>query len=299
MRRWIALHAGAAGDAARRMAAGMLGTSLNALAIGTALSLPLALYLTLNQIGGMASRFSPAPQVSVFLALDATPEQAREVERRLRRHRDFEAVQYVPRDAALAELERTAALGDVKQALGRNPLPDAFVASVRADARAVETSLAEAAAWPGVEHVQADTQWARRLQALLALGRAVVTLLSVLFGAALVAITFNTIRLQILTREEEIEVSKLIGATDAFVRRPFVYLGLLQGLLGGAVALAVVTAALWALDRQVSAFATLYALAFRLTGPDPLEGIALLLAASALGAAGAWLSVRRHLKNMQ
>jgi cell division transport system permease protein len=300
MRSWIAQHAAAAADAARRAVSNLFGTALNALAIGTALSLPLALYLTLDQLGGVAQRISPAPQLSVFLALDAKADVVREAQRRLRAHPLVETVRYVPRDAALAQLERTAGLAEVEQTLGRNPLPDALVASLRVETPdRIEALRVEASTWPGVDQVQADTQWALRLQALLALGRAVVTLLGVMFGAALVAITFNTIRLQILTRQEEIEVSKLIGATDAFVRRPFVYFGLLQGLLGGAVALAVVGVAFWALNREIGAFASLYAAAFRLVGPDLGQAGGLLAGAALLGAAGALMSVRRHLKNIR
>ena len=175
----------------------------------------------------------------------------------------------------------------------RNPLPDAFVVTSRED-------LAdELAKLPGVAHVQADAVWARRLAAIAAIAQLGLWVLAALLGAALVAVTFNTIRLQILTQRDEIEVSKLIGATDAFIRRPFYYLGLLQGLAGGAVALAVVAAALALLNREVRVLADSYGSDFRLAFVGSSEVLAILLIAAALGWLGAQLSVSRHLHQIE
>jgi cell division transport system permease protein len=221
------------------------------------------------------------------------------VERRLREQPQVAEVKFLGRDAALAELERSAGLEDVRATLGRNPLPDAFVATVRGgDPVAIEALRKQAATWPGIGHVQADSEWAQRLQAVLRLGRSVVLLLAILLGALLAAITFNTIRLQILARKEEIEVSKLIGATDAFVRRPFVYLGLLQGLLGAAFALGVVSLTLHVLKGEMDALAALYGARFHLSGPEPLAAAAVLGGAALLGAAGAWSSASKYLKEL-
>src|SRR5207237_4586287 len=129
---------------------------------------------------------------------------------------------------------------------------------------------------PGVAHVQADAAWARRLTALAAIGRLAIWLLTALLGIGLVAVTFNTIRLQILTQREEIEVSKLIGATDAFIRRPFYYLGLLQGLAGGVIALAIVAAALALLNAQVRPLAASYGSGFAFAFLDFAAAAAIL-----------------------
>ncbi len=179
----------------------------------------------------------------------------------------------------------------------RNPLPDAFVATVE-DNRPewLESLRVEAGGWPKVEHVQLDSEWARRLDAALRVGRTLTLLLAALLACALVAVTFNTIRLQILTRREEIEVSKLIGATKPFIRRPFLYFGAIQGLAGGLTAWLVVAAG--RVDPEPGP-----GCAGASSTPPPggfgrcrLPDAATLLAFSAgLGWLGAWLSVSRHL----
>jgi cell division transport system permease protein len=178
-------------------------------------------------------------------------------------------------------------------ALGRNPLPDAFVVTSKEDI------AAELAKLPGVTHVQADAVWARRLAAAAAIAQLGVGVLAALLGAALVAVTFNTIRLQILTQRDEIEVSKLLGATDAFIRRPFHYLGLLQGMAGGALALLIVSVALWLLNREVQVLAESYGSSFRLAFLPAGEATAVVLAAGLLGWLGAQLSVSRHLRAIE
>ncbi len=122
------------------------------------------------------------------------------------------------------------------------PLPDAFVLETGSSAAELEKLEPQLKALPKVSYVQLDSAWVRRLESLLQIGRTAVLILATLLAAGLVAVTFNTIRLQILTQKDEIEVSKLIGATDAFIRRPFFYLGLVQGAMGGLAALAIVYA---------------------------------------------------------
>jgi cell division transport system permease protein len=200
---------------------------------------------------------------------------------------------FIPREEALKEMSAVQGLSEVIGALGRNPLPDTFVVTSREDISG------ELAKLPGVARVQADAVWARRLAAAAAIAELGLSLLAALLGAALVAVTFNTIRLQILTQRDEIEVSKLIGATDAFIRRPFYYQGLLQGLAGGAVALGLVAAVLALLNREVRSLAESYGSAFRLEFLPPAEALAVVLFAGLLGWLGAQLSVTRHLRAIE
>jgi len=177
--------------------------------------------------------------------------------------------------------------------------PDAFVVQPRdAAPRALEQLRDELRGWPKVAHVQLDAIWARRLEAGLRLARLAVWLLATLFAFALVAVTFNTIRLQILTRREEIEVAKLIGATDPFIRRPLLYFGTVQGLAGGLAAWAIVATSLYWLNGGLANLSQLYGTRLKLQQLTPEDGLSLLLFSAVLGWFGAWLSVNQHLSRL-
>jgi len=284
---WLRQHAQAFSSALKRLSV------LNALVIGVALSLPAGGYALLESLRPAGARLALEPRISLFLEPQARRADAEALGARLRADRRIANVRFIPREQALKEMNAVQGLSEVISALGRNPLPDAFVVTSRED-------LAdELAKLPGVAHVQADAVWARRLAAIAAIAQLGLWVLAALLGAALVAVTFNTIRLQILTQRDEIEVSKLIGATDAFIRRPFYYLGLLQGLVGGAVALAIVAAALALLNREVRVLAESYGSSFRFAFMEPSEALAILLFSGALGWLGAQLSVTRHLRTIE
>jgi cell division transport system permease protein len=269
---------------------------LNVVAIGVALALPLGAYCVLGNLESVSHKISVEPQVSVFLAGDAAKADIAAVEARLKAAGGVRAVRFVSRETALVELSRTAGMQEVIASLRRNPLPDAFVVTLAASDPALADRLElQFKSLSKVAHVQADSAWVRRLDALLRLGRTAVVLLSALLGLALVAVTFNTIRLQILTQRDEIELCRLIGATHAYIRRPFFYLGSLLGLLGGVAALAIVLAALAVLNRDLLQLAPMYGSDLRLRFPNREEMLAALAASVALGWLGAYLSVSRHL----
>ena len=270
---------------------------LNALVIGVALALPAGGYALLESLRAVASRLTLEPQFSVFLPAEAKRADADALGRALRAERRIASVRFVPREEALKELASVQGLSELVAALGQNPLPDAFVVTAREDS--IETLAADLSKLPGVAHVQADALWARRLAALAGIVRLGIWILAALLGAGLVAVTFNTIRLQILTQRDEIEVSKLIGATDAFIRRPFYYLGLLQGLAGGAIALGIVGTALALLNREVRALAESYGSGFRFAFLSAGDAVAVVLFAALLGWLGAHLSVSRHLREIE
>ncbi len=293
---WLLLHLDTLRESLARLARQPLASALNALVIGIALSLPAGFYLGLNNLQTFSRQLSSDPQVSIFLRLDATPTEVATVQQRLQSSPDIGRVEFISRNEALARLKRSAGLADVLVNLGRNPLPDAFVVSARSnDPATLEALRGQARKWPMVEHVQLDSEWARRLDAALNVGQILVSLLAALLAVALVAVTFNTIRLQILTRRDEIEVSKLIGATNPFIRRPFLYFGALQGLAGGIAAWVIVGSAILVLNIQLENLTTLYGSAFTLEWPDLRDTTFLLVFASALGWLGAWLSVSSHL----
>ncbi len=300
MRTWLRQHRQALVAALRKLAAQKASGGVSALVIGVALSLPAGGYALLDGLSSLASGVAIEPQISVYMKLSSTKEDADALGVRLKADARIGQLRFVSRDQALKELESTEGLADVVKALDHNPLPDAFV--IRARDSSPET-LAELASElrraPSVAHVQADAVWARRLASLARLGRRAVLLLAALLAFGLVAVTFNTIRLQILTQRDEIEVSKLIGATDAFIRRPFLYLGLLQGLAGGALALGIVWAGLALLNGEVRTLAQTYGSGFRFEFLSRGDAAAVLLFAGALGWLGASLSVSRYLLEIQ
>jgi cell division transport system permease protein len=285
MRAWLRQHRQALARAATRVGL------LNTLVIGVALALPAGGYALLESLRALTGRLSLEPQISLFLDAKRTDVDA--LAARIKRDPRVLSLRFVPREEALREIGGVQGVTELVAALGRNPLPDGFVVSAANES--VEPLAAELAKLPGVAHVQADALWARRLASLARLGRAALWLLAGLLGAALVAVTFNTIRLQILTQREEIEVSKLLGATDAFVRRPFYYAGLLQGLAGGAIALGLVYVSLALLNRQVAPLAATYGSDFRLAFLSGGDALAVLALAGVLGWLGAHLSIGRHL----
>jgi cell division transport system permease protein len=264
--------------------------------IAIALSLPVGLYLGLSQLQSFSRQLSSDPQISIFLTLDADGRDSAVIEQKLRSDPGVGSYRFIARAQAFAELKRSAGMGDVLDDLKQNPLPDAFVITARGNRlETLEQLRDEAKGWPKVAHVQLDSEWARKLDAALRLGRTAVAVLGVLLAAALVAVTFNTIRLQILTRRDEIEVSKLIGATNPFIRRPFLWFGALQGLAGGLLAWIIVGLATYLFNRDLAALATLYSISFRLAGLSLPDAASLLSLSALLGWLGAWLSVTRHL----
>ncbi len=266
---------------------------------GVTLSLPLGLYTLIENVKAVAGNVRLEPQITVFLSLGADADSTRQVESRLKELNAIEQFRFIPRDQALQELLQSTGLVDVAAGLERNPLPDAFVIEPHSiNPGELKKLRGDLMKLPKVDKVLLDTAWAERLNAMTRLGRDVTLILAILLGFALVVIVSNTIRLQILSQREEIEISTLIGATDAFIRRPFLYHGVLQGLGGGLAAWLIVSLGLQLLNVGIADLAKLYATQFRLLPLDAREILSLLLFASLLGWLGAFLAVGRHLRRI-
>jgi cell division transport system permease protein len=296
---WLRQHWQTFGLTLSRLAGNPIATLLNVMVIGVALTLPLGGYMLLQNLGGVTRQVTGNPQVSLFLALDAGKTDIAALEARLKQLPGVRAVRFISREQALEGLKRSGDMADVIAALHSNPLPDAFVLETGGGTAELEKLETELKALPKIAHVQFDSAWVKRLESLLALGRTAVSILAALLAVGLVAITFNTIRLQILTQKDEIEVSSLIGATDAFIRRPFFYLGLIQGGLGAMAALAIVYLCMLILNRSILGLAQLYGSDFRMAFFDLPDCFALLTFAAGLGWLGAYVSVSKHLSNLE
>ena len=296
MSAFLAQHLAAVRDAFRRLAAAPLNGLLSLMVIGIALALPSAGWVILDNLREMTGSASGVQQISIFMAVDASKKEVSEIEARL-----GEAApahwRFVPKDEALKHLQAAEGMAEIVNSLPRNPLPDAFIVEpVDTQPASLEQLASSFASWPKVAHVQLDSAWVKRFDAFVRIGKLSITLLAALFASALVAATFNTIRLQILAQASEIEVAKLIGATDAFISRPFHYFGALQGILGSLFAAALVSIGGMLLAAPVGELVTLYGGNVALRGLSPV-GIAVLVATGAvLGWLGAKLSVSIHLR---
>lgn len=299
MSNWLRQHWQTLGMTLRRLARDPLSALLNITVIGVALALPLGGYLLLQNLAGLAPRVSGRPQISLFLAREASKADIAALEVRLKQIPGVSAVRFISREQALEGLKQSQNLADVIATLQTNPLPDAFVLETHSGSAELELLEAQLRTLPNVAHVQLDSAWVKRLEGLLALGRMTVLIVAALLACGLVAVTFNTIRLQILTQRDEIEISKLIGATDAFIRRPFFHLGFVQGALGGLAALAIVYLGMFTLNRSILELAQLYGSDFRLGFFGVIDCLALLVFAAILGWLGAYMSVSRHLSGIE
>jgi cell division transport system permease protein len=303
---WFRQHRFALGAALSHVRKAPGSFLFNVLVVAVALALPFAGVTLLDNVRPMADQLSVDPEISLFMKADAPREDAQSLAPQLQRilAGSRAKVSFIPREQALENLKAKSGLTDVIETLGDNPLPDSYVmklegfASTSIDAPRVDAIAEQLRALPGVDSVQVDSAWVKRLAALLGVLRLALLLLAITLGVVVIAVVFNTIRLQVLTQRDEIAVSKLLGATDNFIHRPFYYTGALLGLCAGAVALGAVALALRPLNAAIAEFARLYASEFQLAPLPPL-GLAGLLAISAgLGLVGAMLSVQRHLARL-
>ena len=300
MKNWLIQHLRVLLFTLRRLRATPLSSLLNILVIGIALSLPTGMYVLLQNVQSLAEQAVGTPQISIFLNMDASADDIVRIGKKLKQHPDISQADFVPRDQALEQLKQTTGLADVIGGMSQNPLPDAYlIHPKKSAAQTLEILRDELQQWPKIEHVQLDSAWAHKLEALLKFGRLAALLLAGLLSVALVAVTFNTIRLQILTQRDEIEVSSLIGATRGFIRRPFLYFGLLQGLLGGATAWLIITVSLFLLNNSLAGLVELYGGSYILHSTSASDSLTLLLFSAYLGWLGAWLSVSQHLGQIE
>lgn len=298
-RSWALRHAQTLVGSLGRMVQSPLATLMTMAVIAIALALPLLLSIFLLNVKNATAHWNQALDISVYMDKRAGAARVLAVAQQLRSRPDVLAVRVITADEALAQFRRVSGFGNALEALRDNPLPDTLVVTPAVlaagphDAAALETAIAALA---DVQTVQVDTQWVTRLQGIMAIVDRVMWLIGGLLGVGIVLGVGNTIRLDILNRRTEIEVMKLVGATDGFARRPFLYTGAWYGLGGGLLALALCTAAVGLLSGPVERLASLYDSAFRLRGLGLTGGVAVMALAVILGWLGSWLAATRHIR---
>lgn len=296
MSAWLTYHARALRDALRRLLASPLSALLTTLVIGLTLSLPAGLYHVL-QAGAKTLGQQPIdPEISVFAKLDATPAQVAQLKEDIERIPAIARLRFVPKDEALAGMKQSLDTADLLEGIERNPLPDAFIVQANSkDPGALAQLRDQLAQLANVEHARIDLQWARTLASSLRLAQRVTLIIAVGLCAGLILVVGNTIRLQLLDAKDEIELSRLIGATPRYVRRPYLYFGALQGLLGGVAAVGLVWLALMLFNRSAAELLSLSQLRVALPGWTAREAAVLVALAALLGWLGAYASVQSHL----
>ncbi|MFB9888035.1 permease-like cell division protein FtsX [Balneatrix alpica] len=301
LRAWWRHHRQEAATSLAKLLRQPLGSLMTLLVIAIALALPGLLYVVLSNVSQLSGELGQSTRMSVYLADDASQGQGESLAYELSRDPAWQEVRYVSKEQALREFQQLSGLADVLAGLESNPLPAVIVLKPAGQIHPQEASrlLQELEALPEVEVAQLDMEWVQRLHTLLDIARRVVVALSGLFGIAVLLVVGNTIRLSIESRRDEIVVIKLVGGTDAYVRRPFLYTGLWYGLLGGLLAWLLIALCLHWLGDPVSALGQLYQTEFELRGLGWQASLWLLGGAAVLGVLGAGLAVGRHLSAIQ
>ena len=302
MNQWFERHVQTLVGSLGRLWQQPFATMLTIVVIGIALALPACLHVLVQNVRVASGGWNSALDISVYMKPNATLDQAKRAAERIRQRRDVDEVTLIEADAALAEFRRNSGFGAALDALKDNPLPHALV--VRPDAEYREAGRVQALSVElkkidGVDIVQLDTEWVSRFNAILDVIRRGVLLAAVLFALGILVIIGNTIRLDIENRRGEIEVTKLVGGSDAFVRRPFLYNGVWYGLAGGLIAGLIVAIVVAVLGAPVQRIAGLYGSQFELQGVGVLGWIALLLGGALLGWLGSFIVATRELREIE
>lgn len=297
---YFSLHAQNFLGAFGRLIRQPVGSAMTVIVIAIALALPAGLRVLLNNFETLSGSWAGAIDFSVYLTMEVEESRARELAVELEGRDDVTQVVFVPRDAALEEFQSYSGFGAALDALEENPLPHALVVRPAGDSRELIEALAgDLTELAETDLVQVDTAWVERMRSIVLLVARIVDLATVLLALAVVLVIGNTIRLEINNRRTEIEVVKLVGGSDAFIRRPFLYMGLSYGLSGGLLAMLTIGLSLFTLAAPVRSLAGLYGSSFELRGLTPEQALLLLGAGAVLGWAGAGIATARHLRAIE
>ncbi|HSC75779.1 MAG TPA: permease-like cell division protein FtsX [Pseudomonadales bacterium] len=298
---WIAHHRDSARDSLTRQRRAPLQHFLTAMVIGITLALPALFTIAIDNLQQLGERWDGAPRLSVFLQRTVTADEIQQLQHSLHQQASVNAVTLITPEQGLAAFEKNAGLSGTMELLEENPLPPLLLVEFK-NGTSVDALHDVQTDWqqlPHVDKVQADMEWVQKLFRMMQLGERITIALAALLGLGALLSVGNTIRLAIENRRSEIVVAKLVGATDAFVRRPFLYSGFWFGLSGGIVAVLLVIAGYYSVISQVAELAALYHSDFALRGLNIATAASLLFVGIALGMLGAWLAVGQHLHDMR
>ncbi|MDT8283561.1 MAG: permease-like cell division protein FtsX, partial [Gammaproteobacteria bacterium] len=270
--------------------------------IAIALALPAGLYIALANVSQISSGWDGSTQISLFLYTHVNESDAQKLMSRLEKHKDIKRVEMIDKEKGLQQFKQTSGFGDALKYLDTNPLPIVLVVQPRIlsdQTDKITTLVNELGKNKLVELAQLDVQWVKRLYTFIEIANRGIWVISSMLAIAVLLVIGNTIRLDIQNRREEIEVAKLIGASDAFIRRPFLYTGLWYGIIGGILAWIITQLSLLMMENPIHKLALLYQSDFRLNGLGTGLTLLLILISCALGLIGSWIAVSRHLKDIE
>ncbi len=308
MKNWLRQHYFAICDAFLQLRRAPGNYFFNILVLSMTLTLPFTGVTLLENLQSLTYKMAVEPEISIFLNINTSRDDAKELEPSIRRilYSDERSSQiiFIPKEKALEILQKKDGITDIVKTLGKNPLPDSYFIRIPGNngdprfTQYIDNIAKQFEKLPHVQKVQIDSDWIKRLAAIVRVFRMCTFFLGITLGVVVIAVIFNTIRLQVLTRIDEITLIRLVGATRAYIRRPFYYTGTLLGLCSGIIALGIVFLLIHLLNNVIVDLARLYATNLQLAPPNLIVSSALLLASAILGWIGALFSVNRHLSRM-
>ena len=302
MRAYFSNHMRVALASLGRLYAQPVSTMMTAAVIAIALALPVGLYIALDNVARISSGWDGSTQISLFLQTEVSEDEAKKLQQRLEKHKHIKKIELINKEKGLEQFKEISGFGDALKYLDENPLPIVLVVHPEVIANQPDNTsrlVKELGKHPKVELAQLDVQWVKRLYTFLEIANRSIWVVSTMLAIAVLLIVGNTIRLDIQNRREEIEVSKLIGASDAFIRRPFLYTGLWYGVIGGLLAWIVTLLSLMLMESPIHKLALLYHSDFRLSGLGIGNTLLLIIISCTLGLIGSWIAVSRHLKDIE
>lgn len=279
-----------------------VATLMTTAVIAIALALPVGLYIGLANIAQVSTGWDGSTQISLFLHTHVTESKAKKLQSKLEKHKDIKKVELIDKEKGLQQFKEISGFGDALRYLDTNPLPIVLVVHPRILSNQPDRTtklVKDLGNNKLVEIAQLDVQWVKRLYTFIEIANRSIWVISSMLAIAVLLVIGNTIRLDIQSRREEIEVSKLIGASDAFIRRPFLYTGFWYGIIGGVLAWVITLLSLSMMESPIHKLALLYHSDFRLTGLGTGNTLLLILISCGLGLTGSWIAVSRHLKDIE
>ena len=277
-------------------------TTLTLLMIAVALALPACMYVLLDNLRAVTYKWDDSGQITLFLSVDASDNEIEKLRDRLTALEEIETVEYVSAEQALDEFRKLSKLEYLIDGLQDNPLPPTLTLTPFASAKQVrnlDQLVSNFRSYPDVEYVQLDMQWLQRLQAIVRVVHRAIMVIGITLAISVLLVVGNSVRLDIENRRNEIEVTKLIGATNRFIRRPFLYGGMWYGLLGGILALLLVLVVLLVIKQPAQHLIGLYNSNFELIFPSTRQSLGLVATSIGLGVLGSWLAVGRHITKIE